>query len=46
MDFLVGIFYINGHGFRMAKPNGFVPFAIFTPTPTTQKKVTGVSVME
>jgi len=30
MGFLVGIFYINGHGFGMAKPSGFVPVAIFT----------------
>jgi hypothetical protein len=29
MDFLVGIFYVNGHGFGMAKLNGFVPVAIF-----------------
>jgi len=28
MDFLVGIFYINGYGFGMAKPSGFIPVAI------------------
>ena len=29
MDFLVGIFYINGHEFGMAKPSEFVPVAMF-----------------
>ena len=32
MSFLADRFYIGGHGFELAKPNGFVPVAISTLT--------------
>ena len=33
MDFLTSTFYVHGHGFGLAKANGFVPIAISTMEP-------------
>jgi hypothetical protein len=32
MGFLMGIFFLCGHGYRFVVPSGYIPVAIFTPT--------------